>query len=66
MPPPYSCFLIGVREMLVPVEMGGRAWEEGGCPGIVGVPAMEEGIITDSLLANMKQVKDLIRRIEER
>lgn len=32
----------------------------GGFQGIVGVPGMEQGIITDSPLANMKQVKDPI------
>lgn len=40
----------------MPVEMGG----EGGCRGIVGVPGMEQGIISDSPVANMKQVQDLI------
>lgn len=56
MPPPYIFFLIGVRGVPVPVEMAGG----GGFQGIVGVPGMEQGIITDSPLANMKQVKDPI------
>lgn len=56
MPPPYSCCLIGVRGAPVPVEMGG--WGEGVARESLGRQGWN--IITDSLLANMKQVKDLI------
>lgn len=54
-PPPYSCFVIGVGGVRVPGKVG--------CPRVIGVSELEWIIITNPLLANKKSAKDLIRTV---
>lgn len=56
-PPPHSCFVIGVGGVRVPWKVG--------CPQVIGVSELGWMIITNPLLANKKSAKDFIRTLCE-